>query len=271
MDPGAKDNWRTAPVLNPSNYHFIVDSHREPQWFRIPVARETTLTVTLTHPQKDYDLFIFSALEEATNSLDDIGEASGEAQELPANAKEIGLATCSSRYIRQVANLGRANTDRLLPPSCRDGNEPEQMIVEVQDDSGWYYLMVAGHNGANDPDTPYTLQITRSEGTSGGNNFDVPLFDPLESTQFGQKTIILTNYKRFSDHYGEEVTEELKNKLEELATHPAVAGEVIDLDTEPGRQIREIYDLWDDHATDPLYANYVAASSAAHQLARGLS
>lgn len=265
QDPSPKDDWHTAPVLNPGSHAFVIENHREPHWFRIPVRRNTTLTMTLTPPEKekekDYDLFLFSSLEEASLSLDDSGNAYGKAQELPADPKNIGSTTCSSRYIRQVANLGRVNTERLLPPSCREEGETEEVTVNVRRDSGWYYVMVAPHNGANDPDLAYTLQISLTEGPPGKDDeFELPVFEPLESTQVGKKTIILTNYRRLKERYGEQRSEALRNKLEELATHPAVAGEIIDLHTTPNSQIRQIYNQWDDNLTDPIQANLVTAS-----------
>ncbi|MGB0383471.1 MAG: hypothetical protein ACPGWR_01485 [Ardenticatenaceae bacterium] len=265
-DPGEKDAWLTAPIVNPGNHHFIIDSYRTPHWFRIPTDRAATLTATLTHPEKDYDLFLFSNLEEATTLLDDIGGdmkgIGGDMKGIGGDMKGIGGGSeiCSPRYIGQVANLGRANRGRLLRQSCDATIEQEVVSTGVWDQSGWYYLLVAGHNGANDPNITYTLSITLTQGVPGLDaNFTPPLFDPPESSQAGKKSLIVTHRARLEEHVDEaDQIPELMDKLDELANQPEVAGVVIDLDTY--NQFNGVYNSWDENMTDPVSANYVAAS-----------
>lgn len=74
--------------------------------------------------------------------------------------------------------------------------------------------------------------------------------------QRGKKTLILTHRERLEERFTD--TDSLMDKLDELANHTQVAGDIIDLSTYP--QLNEIYNKSDEHPDDAQYANLVSAS-----------
>ena len=100
----------------------------------------------------------------------------------------------------------------------------------MDDQSGWYYLLVAGHNGANDPATPYSLSITLTSGLAA-TPADVapPVFPPLDATYPDTRTLILTNSDRLAQRFDPDRTATLMQQLSHMAADPHVDGAVLDL------------------------------------------
>ncbi len=76
------------------------------------------------------------------------------------------------------------------------------------------------------------------------------------------KTLILVNQERLASLYGNSEAGRIMNKLEQLANHSEVKGDVIQV--ENNSTVAAAYDAWEQHLTDFAYANNVG--EAIHDL-----
>jgi len=270
INPEPNDGWRQAMVLNPGNHSFPISSYRDLEWFRVPVgARNATLTTALTDLPQDYDLLLFSQLGSGAGSADGTGRSmyTGSSMHIgrsmyTGDVDETGQVSDIGRsmYTGQLADVGQAfDTGNLLQVSTHAGHTEEQVATGIWNQSGWYHLLVAGHNGANDPAVSYTLQITVSPGVPLIDPaFEPPVFEQPELVSPTVKTLILTHRGRMESRYGVDDIEDLMDDLDVLAAAPEVAGLVVSLDTY--QPIAQTYDLWTENITNPVHANLTAAT-----------
>jgi parallel beta-helix repeat protein len=270
INPEPNDGWRQAMVLNPGSHSFPISSYRDLEWFRIPAGtRNATLTATLTDLPQDYDLLLFSQLGSGAGSADGTGRSmyTGSSMHIgrsmyTGDVDETGQVSDIGRsmYTGQLADVGQAfDTGNLLQVSTHPGRVGEQVATGIWNQSGWYHLLVAGHNGANDPAVSYTLQITVSPGVPLIDpSFEPPVFEQPEWVSPTVKTLILTHRGRMESRYGVDDIEDLMDDLDVLAAAPEVAGLVVSLDTY--QPIAQTYDLWTENITNPVHANLTAAT-----------
>jgi hypothetical protein len=262
-DPGFNDSWKYAAVLNPGAHSFPISSYQDLDWFRIPVGtRNATITATLTLLPRDYDLLLFSQLGTESGGINNIARSMtiGQATligDLDVAARAMTIAR--SMTIGQLAEAGDGfETGNLVAVSSQPETADEEISTGIWNQSGWYHLLVAGHNGANSPEN-YTLEITVKPGVPVLDyGFEPPSFEPPDFISPTIKTLILTNQTRLEENYGQAATSALMAKLDILAQDPEVAGQVISLDaSEP---ISKTYSLWSENGTNPVHANLVAAA-----------
>jgi hypothetical protein len=123
--------------------------------------------------------------------------------------------------------------------------------------SGWYHVLAAGHNGANSPISA-TLQITIAPGqTVLDFGFDPPYFEPPTFISPTVRTLIVANPGRLRQLYRDDATD-LMAKLRELAAAPEVQGQIVDLGSY--QAISQTYQIWTNDIANPAQANIMAAS-----------
>lgn len=76
------------------------------------------------------------------------------------------------------------------------------------------------------------------------------------------ETLILTNRQRLESLFGASETTRIMNKLNQLAAHASVQGEVIQVENDPS--VADAFRAWDEHLSQHAYANNV--SSAIYRL-----
>ena len=146
-----------------------------------------------------------------------------------------------------------AQTASLLAVSGGPGTGDEKVAVNTWNNTGHFYFRVQGKNGSFDPDTPFSLSVTR-EGTLCENVFDQassPVAPDGLDTLRPLKTLILKNTARLPDGaYGA--------RLHTLAERAAVAGTVVDLADHP--VVQSLSSQADTRASCPFAKNLVASA-----------
>jgi hypothetical protein len=74
-------------------------------------------------------------------------------------------------------------------------------------------------------------------------------------TQTGVETLILFNPARLDQIYGVGTAAPLAARLQTLAAHPSVNGQILQLDSYSA--VVDVYAEWDKHADNPQAANHV--------------
>ncbi|MCC7020694.1 MAG: hypothetical protein IT332_13110 [Ardenticatenales bacterium] len=272
---GADAPWAVAPVLNPGAHPALasIADGRDFRWFRLPVGRRgSTVNASLTGLAADFDLFLFHGLTSGPSSPEGVGPSSPEGIG-PSSPEGIGSgeldgddaqAGCSAGYLAELVRLGMAsNAGQLVASSCRFGDADEGLEREVWDQSGWYYLLAAPHNGAQAPDRPFDLQLDVLPGppasdVAGAAQLTVTPVEP------DVRTLIVWPQQRFEGRFGRERTTALRQAIERLAADPGVHGFVVAIDEVAGAQAA--FAQWDASPGDPVQANRLANVIRAHLL-----
>jgi CSLREA domain-containing protein len=134
-------------------------------------------------------------------------------------------------------NYSRASADAqsrsLLAISAFAGTVPESIFVRTWNSNEFYYVRVRGRNGAFSLDAPFRLEVKFEAGSCG-------LVESLEelvpgSTPIGPEgnptTLILYDSSRLDRIQGSDEID-LVTKLNALADHPGVDGEVVDVNSD---------------------------------------
>ena len=145
----------------------------------------------------------------------------------------------------------------LVAASATAGTGNETLSYDVHELHGSYYAVVVPHD-ATAIGQDFNIQATVTSPGSGPapitpapTSFSTPPSDP------SVQTLILTNQARVASHYpGDPAAAALPATLNALAADPNVHGVVVNLDSYPA--IHAAYTLWDNQATNPQAANYVA-------------
>jgi hypothetical protein len=211
----------------------------------------------------DYDVFLFSHLE--FNPTDDPEEAArlmslprimhiGELNDL-SGLESIPRIMHIAQVFASTEHL--IDTGQLVNASTNSGREAERLSFLVGNQVGWYYVLVAGSNGASRPGQPYTLELKTLFSGAGSESVTVPTFPPLDET-FDHETLFVTNWSIFNERYGQAQTQALSQKINELAVHPDVNGYVIDLAEID--LIHQQHISWTAQITNVQQANWTAAT-----------
>ena len=120
-----------------------------------------------------------------------------------------------------------AQTRSLIAVSATTGNGPESITANTWDNTGSFYVRVAGRGGAFDLSHAFSLHVTQTATSCGGIHEIGPA--PAATTALGIKTVILTDPTRIA---GSAVDKQaLADRLATFAARPEVAGVVIDAST----------------------------------------
>lgn len=259
--PGYNDSWVLASVLNPGTHTFAITSYQDLDWFRVPVGtRNATVTASLSQLPRDYDLFMFSQLGSGRRDADDLARTMTIGQTALLGDLDLASQTVTLARTMTIGQLADVvdgfETGNMVGASSQPGTVDEKISIDVWNRSGWYYILVAGHNGANSPQE-YRLHITITPGLPVIEpGFEPPTFDPPEFVAPEVKTLILTHGAQLGARFGS--IEALMDKLGVLAEHPDVAGAIIDFGAI--KAIDDTYTLWSENPNNPVYANLVAGA-----------
>lgn len=278
----APNPWAFAPVLNPGAHSGIasIAEGRDFRWYRVPVAtRGATIAASVDRLAADFDLFLFHGLARGPSSPEGIGPSSPEGIG-PSSPEGIGPGDlmgiaaadaggdrpCPAGYLGELARLGiAANTGQIVASSCRLGSTAERVAIDTWDQSGWYHVLVAPHNGARAADRPFDLRVEVRPGQAsnvadlGTTGMDQPEVDP------DARTLLIWAPSRLTARYGRERVLALDAKVHALAAHAAVRGRIVEVDLVPS--VGAAYRSWDADADDPKHANIAAAAVRAALLA----
>ncbi|RME44712.1 MAG: hypothetical protein D6791_12565, partial [Chloroflexi bacterium] len=255
------DDWTLATPLQAGIHQSFISYDRDVDWFKVHVEKPgSVLRITMPHPPADYDLALLSDPAGITSDLADIralidlGDVD-QTGALPA-PEEIGDISppTDARAVRDI--------------STHPGHESESVESHVLDQSGWYYVLVTGYNGAYDDD-PYTLEI-EIEPPEDGRRCTVELPHPPGvitarwTASEAPATLILVNKRRMDAYFGSGSgsTEEMLSALRELAGHAAVNGVIEPVENNP--EIAAAYSAWDEDACNPEAANRVTEAIKRH-------
>ena len=223
-----------------------INSSTDLDWYRFYVdVPGSQITLHLDNLPLDYDVALLSDVTAAHP---------GE----PSDTSNIGWVV---EYIGQALDIGWVveYIGDVLGLSTNRGTVPET-ITDIAFESGWYTVLVAGHNGVFSMDDYYSLQLEVTPAETCGETITLsfPVSIPTPSPDLNVKTVILTNLSRMAVQYPQDDIPALEQELQTLAQHDGVLGVLIRLDDyEP---IRQAYEQWDRVCPllDPQAANVVA-------------
>jgi len=231
-------------------------------------------------PDTRYDLRVFAGLcnPDALEPDDDRSSArpiptdgSEQAHDVcPAGDVDWATFTASAGpYVIETTNLGPeadtvielydASGTRLTSNDDYDPGTASR-IHHVFDAGGTYYVKVRHYDPSqHGAGTEYSLVVYQGNPPEPPPTPTPPptLTPPPASPSSGVRTIVLINWEQVAAWYGETAATQLLNKLDELAVHDDVQGEVIRLDRND--TISATYASWIADPTDVDLANQVAA------------
>ncbi len=143
-----------------------------------------------------------------------------------------------------------AQTRSIIGVSATPGTGDETVVVNSWNNSGEFYVRVAGHRGAFDTGLPFQVDVAKGA-TSCGDVDDTTLTPRDEEDDTGLQTIILTDSSALDLGAAS-----LGTKLESFAGDGAIDGEVIDLATDD--RVQDLKDQADENAACPYAMNLVA-------------
>ena len=159
-----------------------------------------------------------------------------------------------------------AQTRSLIGVSATPGTGDETVVVNSWNNTGFFYVRVAGRGGAFDPNDLFTVSVTKTastcEGVSELGSLVQP-FDPVPSlaqVDSGEpvETVILTDSTGLTLG-SESDTESLQFDLDTLAAHERVNGVIVDIDdAQWADRIAPLRQQVEDHADCPYAANLLA-------------
>ena len=128
-----------------------------------------------------------------------------------------------------------AQAQSLLGVSANGGTSNEQVNQAVWNNTGFFYIRVAGQNGAYQPGAPFTVTVNENTGTCGNVSPDTtdPVVSPSytgigapNSGPFGYKTLILTDIGRMGTDSN---LPAMQGDLRTVAGYNSVGGTIVDV------------------------------------------
>ncbi|MFC1998623.1 PKD domain-containing protein, partial [Chloroflexota bacterium] len=245
------DTWEQAYEIGNDNlYVSYISSETDVDWYRlaVPADKWSMVNVYLSHLPADYDLAVFASIEELPTDipLQDIPLQDIPLQDIPL--QDIPLQDIP-----------------LMGVSMARGTDDELVGDKVVNEVGYYYIMVAGYDGAHS-DEPYVLRVGIDEPpTIQPFSRDLPaagqtgvLYEPYGDDS---ETLIITNIQRLGQYYGGAAiygATGLTGELEAFADLDSVKGMIIPVDNYSA--VRDAYAAWDIETHDPEVANAVSAA-----------
>ena len=248
------DRWTEATALTPGVHRSYISHSRDLDWFKVYVPEPgSELRVSLVQLPADYDLALFSdPAQLESDGWDTISMADLAAMDLTGRL-------VSDSDISDLMAVEPVGALRAL--STRRGTLPEEVRTHTFATPGWYYVLVAGYNGAQAP-IPYTLQIqvsapspaSRACGAEPPSDFGSPVSH--WQADAAPQTLILLHKQRFDAFYGTSESEAMLAALRRLAAHPRVRGRIEPVENDP--HVAAAYAAWDADVCNPQAANRVA-------------
>ncbi|MFC1951114.1 PKD domain-containing protein [Chloroflexota bacterium] len=253
------DTWEQAYEIGNDNlYVSYISSETDVDWYKmaVPADRWSMINVYLSHLPADYDLAVFASVEQLPSDipLQDIPLQDIPLQDIPL--QDIPLQDIP-----------------LMGVSMARGTDDELVGDKVINEVGYYYIMVAGYDGAHS-DEPYVLRVGIDEPpTIDPFSRDLPaagqagdLYEPYGADS---ETLILTNEQRLHQYYSvyDEVTgtytvtsevDALMAQMQTFASLDSVKGMIVPVDYYSA--VRDAYAAWDVETHDPEVANAVTAA-----------
>jgi len=146
-----------------------------------------------------------------------------------------------------------AQSRSLIGVSAFEGTSGEGIYLNTWNNSGDFYVRVAGRNGILDATTPFSLQVWTVPGECG-NVSASEAGTSLTATAGDYKTIILADMGRMAGSDAEKAA--LGIKLAEFAARPEVNGIVVDVSADD--QVVDANTQADEHYNCPYAKNVVA-------------
>jgi hypothetical protein len=271
----ATQNWQTASLLGEGTHKFVISNTEDLDWFRIPIIEGSrVLNIKLENLPSDYDVFLFGQLGGMSRYPNDI-----QARRIKHISRIMN--TDETQAINQLDDIARVmfvgqyasddeglDTGQLLRVSTNPSNHSEEITFDIGNQVGWYYILVAGNNGAYNPQS-YSLSITTDyKAGNGKENYYVPVFPPLPSTYISS-TLFITNRDKLVELYGTNRVNALFHNLDTLVKNPAVNGGILDISDcqllypawpECKNELQLPYTEWAANRSSVYYANRVAAT-----------
>jgi hypothetical protein len=144
-----------------------------------------------------------------------------------------------------------AQARSLIAVSALDGTADRTLTFNTWNNQGDYYIRVLGRNGTFNLGAPFTMQVILASGGCGSvDPSTLPPTSPLNDTNTGYQTIILTDWSRLSE------TPELQAALQNFI--PRVSGVLVDVSKDA--RVSSANALADQNITCPYAKNLVASS-----------
>ena len=147
-----------------------------------------------------------------------------------------------------------AQSRSLIGVSAAPGTGNETVVVNSWNNTGSFYVRVAGQGGAFDPDQLFSLTVERSASSCTGVT-DTAISDRSDAADAGNyATVILTDSGRLD--LGDGSPASLEGRLEDLATRTEVDGVVVDVAADA--RVQELRAQATAHPGCPFAENLVA-------------
>lgn len=149
-----------------------------------------------------------------------------------------------------------AQTRSLIAVSAQNGTTSERISAFTWTNTGDFYLLAVGRNGASDFDQPFDLDVTYEGGLCAA--VETENLASLDVGAWGDyRSIILYDSSRLAtDGYPLAAQTALRGRLDALAARPEVQGVVVDLGALA--TIQMLHAQADDNASCPYAENLVA-------------
>ena len=266
------NSWDQAQEVSPDQlYLSYVSSGNDVDWYKIsvPIIKKTMVTVYLSHLPADYDLTLIAGVESLPTDttlqtiplqdapLDDISP-----DDVPTLNTPILDTALDEIALQDIPLQGIPLQDMALRDiSIERGTADEVTGDKVTNETGYYYILVSGYNGACSTQ-PYTLRlkVTPPPDISPlGRTLPAagPAGERYEPWGAATQTLIVTNEQRMGQYYGTDKVQALRATLEEFADRSDAKGLIFPVEQSEG--VSAAYAAWDGNAGDPEAANAVAA------------
>ena len=284
-------SWSTAELLTSATpLHETLLQPGEARWYKFPVTPNSQVQVDLDQLDQNFDLTMYRDIGQTFTTLTSNTDLARLGAQFAADAYSPSIYSPSiyspsiyspsiyspsiyspsiyspsiyspsiySPSIYSPADLAfldaftSAQTRSLIAVSAREGASAESIRTATWNNTGYFYVRVAGRNGASSP-TPFRISLTGFGGPCNGLTISVPSGPNSVPGLAADKTaIILTDTSRFVGGVDADYTA----TMERLAT--ATNGVVVDLAS--NATVQAMHTQADAHVGCAYLQNLVAQS-----------
>ncbi len=119
-----------------------------------------------------------------------------------------------------------AQTRSIIGVSATAGTGDETVVVNTWNNTGDYYIRVAGHQGASDPNAQFSVDVAKTTTSCSGVTDNV-LTARADKPATGVKTVIVTDSSKLA--LGDTSPGTLRSKLTAFAARTEVGGVIVDV------------------------------------------
>ncbi|MDY6834567.1 MAG: NosD domain-containing protein, partial [Chloroflexota bacterium] len=244
-------------------YASYISTDTDVDWYKLEAPERLSLvTIYLSHLPADYDLVLLSQRTPSDIPLQDIPLQDIPLQDIPLQDIPLQDIPLQDIPLQDIPLQDIPLQDiSLWNISMERGTKDEIVTHRVSGQTGDYYILVSGYNGAHSNE-PYMLRAKATEpppiAVCPRDNLPIPgspgeLYVPKESDT---ETLIITNESRLYQYYEKNAVEELRTRLKGFADLDYVNGMILPVESDEA--VRGAYDTWDENACDPEAANAVS-------------